>query len=70
VDGSTISHRDPGYDRRDGDEKSAVARPGFRYAVAAAHDGVALVFVMNIDKPGRHAVPAVNVSYHIDGTRF
>jgi len=41
---------------------------GYRLAPAdtpAGRDGVALVFVMNIKTPGRHAVPAVDVTYHI-----
>ena len=43
---------------------------GYRLAPAdtpAGRDGVALVFVINIKTPGRHAVPAVDVTYHIGG---
>jgi hypothetical protein len=36
----------------------------------AGRHGVALVFVMNIKTPGRHAVPAVDVTYHIGDTRY
>jgi hypothetical protein len=46
---------------------------GYRLAPAdtqAGRDGVALLFVMNIKTPGRHAVPAVDVSYHIGDTRY
>jgi hypothetical protein len=46
---------------------------GYRLAPAdtqAGRDGVALVFVMNIKTPGRHAVPAVDVTYHIGDTRY
>jgi hypothetical protein len=46
---------------------------GYRLAPAdtpAGRDGVALVFVMNIKTPGRYAVPAVDVTYHIGDTRY
>ena len=46
---------------------------GYRLAPAdtpAGRYGVALVFVMNIKTPGRHAVPAVDVAYHIGDTHY
>lgn len=46
---------------------------GYRLAPAATQAGrygVALVFVMNIKTPGRHAVPAVDVTYRIGDTRY
>ncbi len=46
---------------------------GYRLAPAdtqAGRYGVALVFVMNIKTPGRHAVPAVDVTYQIGDTRY
>jgi len=36
--------------------------------VPAGRYGIALVFVMHINTPDRHAVPAVEVSYHIGNT--
>jgi hypothetical protein len=46
---------------------------GYRLApveTEAGRVGVALAFVMRADKPGRHAVKAVDVTYHIGGTRY
>jgi hypothetical protein len=46
---------------------------GYRLAPAgtrAGRYGVALVFVMNIKKLGRHAVPAVDVTYRVGDTRY
>ena len=46
---------------------------GYRLAPAdtpAGRYGVALVFVMDVKTPGRHAVPAVEVAYHIGDTHY